>query len=62
MRDIDNGTLSMKEAVRAARSDAGLNGKFKLKLPTTPGQFHHQHHQYLPAFNKKNVKIRGAFK
>ena len=29
----------MKEAVRAARSDAGLTGKFQLKLPTTPGLY-----------------------
>jgi len=28
--------FAIKEAVRAARSDAGLTGKFKLKLPTTP--------------------------
>jgi len=28
--------FAIKEAVRAARSDAGLKGKFSLKLPTTP--------------------------
>ena len=48
LQNDDNESFKInQEAVRAARSDAGLTGKFDLKLPTTPGQSHnycqHQH-------------------
>merc|ERR1719158_2555300 len=49
--------FAIKEAVRAARSDAGLTGKFELKLPTTPGQSHCQHCVIINIFV---IKIRKA--